>query len=434
MGAEETSWGRYPQVDQQSVRLGWRGDDFPQVTDATRLLPVGNRRSYGDSCSNDGGVILDATGLDRMIHFDATSGVIRCEAGVLLSDLLEVVVPAGWFLPVVPGTRFVTVGGAVANDIHGKNHHRSGTFGCHVRALELLRSDGERLRASGSENSDWFAATIGGLGLTGLMTWVEFQLKPIASAYIVQRSTCFADLDGFFEQSAAADEHEYSVAWVDCRGSGPRLGRGVFFSGDTATSAPVNADNQRRLSLPFVPPVSLVGRLSVAVLNTLYYQRYAAAPSLQTVHYAPFFFPLDAVDHWNRAYGPKGFLQYQCVVPEADDKAVIAELLAAIAAAGAGSFLAVLKRFGRHRSPGLLSFPRPGVTLALDFPIAGRTTFDLLDRLDEIVCAAGGAVYPAKDARMSAHAFQTYFPNWQALLPFVDPRLSSGFWRRVTGE
>ncbi len=426
------SWGRYPVASQRRIPLLWRQDPLPSPAAGESLLPRGAGRSYGDSCLNDGGVLLDATGLDHFIAFDREQGVLECEAGVTLDRVLDLVVPAGWFPPVTPGTRFVTVGGAIANDVHGKNHHRAGSFGCHLEGFELLRSDGRRLYCTPEENSDWFRATVGGLGLTGLITRARLRLQPLASPCIDQETLRYDRLARFFELSAESDaSHEYTVAWVDCLAGGAALGRGLFFRGNVAAAGECGEPGREWLSVPLDPPVSLVNHWSLAAFNRLYYHR--PRGRRQRVHHRPFFYPLDAIGQWNRIYGPRGFLQYQCLVPEEPAPAAIGEILERIAAAGSGSFLAVLKRFGRRPSPGLLSFPRPGVTLALDFPNRGRRTLELLEQLDQVVRAAGGAVYPAKDARMSAESFDTFFPRWRELEARRDPCISSSFWRRVTG-
>jgi FAD/FMN-containing dehydrogenase len=433
------SWGRYPKAHHDAVLSArWRAAPLPlpESTDQS-LLPFGNGRSYGDVCLNDGHVLLDARPLDRFIAFDSESGVLRCEAGVLLSEILDLVVPRGWFLPVTPGTRLVTVGGAIANDVHGKNHHRAGTFGCHVRAFELLRSDGSRRFCSAQENTEHFRATIGGLGLIGLITWAELQLRRIASPAIAQEAVRYDGLDAFFALSAESDQaFEYTVAWVDCLSSGSQLGRGVFIRGnhvETPSDTPPKPPGLT-LAVPFTPPVSAINGLTLKAFNAAYFYGHPAGRHASIVHYAPFFHPLDGVADWNRIYGPKGFLQYQFVVPHAHGPEAVREILQRIARAGTGSFLAVLKVFGAPTSPGLLSFPGPGVTLALDFPNLGTRTFDFLDSLDEVVREAGGRLYPAKDARMRGADFRAAYPEWTSLEALRDPRLDSSFWRRVRGE
>jgi FAD/FMN-containing dehydrogenase len=421
------------------MKLLWRGDALPpQLGSASgSCLPYGNGRSYGDVCLNPGGLVLDCRGLRRLMAFDEETGTLRCEAGVLLSEVLDFSVPRGWFLPVTPGTRFVTVGGAIANDVHGKNHHNAGTFGCHVSQLELLRTDGSRLLCSRALNPEWFGGTIGGLGLTGVITWAEFRLKPIKSPFIEQETLRFGNLRGFHGIARESDEaFEYTVAWIDCTARGAALGRGVFLRGNHAQgpgsgrrSAGVGPP---RLRIPFTPPFSMVNSLSVRLFNALYYRRAPSKKKEKRVHFGPFFYPLDSLGDWNRVYGGTGFLQYQCVIPLAVAEPAIAEILERVALAGEGSFLAVLKRFGDLPSPGLLSFPREGFTLALDFPNRGSRTLELLDRLDEVTVKAGGAVNPSKDARMSPETFRASFPHWERVSALRDPGFSSAFWRRVT--
>jgi FAD/FMN-containing dehydrogenase len=428
------SWGRFPKAAHTVVRLPGREAALP-ADSGISMLPFGNGRSYGDSCLNDGGMLVDARALDRFIAFDPRTGTLRCESGVLLAEILDLVVPQGWFVAVTPGTRFVTVGGAVANDVHGKNHHRAGTFGRHVKGFELLRSDGTRLRCGPAENPEWFRATIGGLGLTGLITWVELALKRIAGPAIDEETLRFDRLDEFFRLSRESDAtHEYTVAWIDCTARGDVLGRGHFMRGNDAAerSGGLASSPSPRWGIPFDLPFPLVNAAGLRAFNAVYLRRQGRATRRRRVHYSTFFYPLDAIGGWNRIYGPNGLLQYQCVIPPRNAGPAISAILDTIAKAGTGSFLAVLKVFGDLPSPGLLSFPRPGATLALDFPNLGRSTLDLLDRLDAITMEAQGAVYPAKDARMSVDTFRRSFPHWHELEPFIDPRFSSSFWRRVT--
>jgi FAD/FMN-containing dehydrogenase len=429
MPATGTSWGRYPRAKQSIVPLHWRDAALPAVEGS--VLPYGNGRSYGDVCLNDGATLLHTRGLNRYIAFDPATGLLRCEAGLLFAEILDFAVPQGWFVPVTPGTRYVTVGGAIANDVHGKNHHHAGTFGEHLRCFELLRSDGQRLLCSPGENVDLYRATIGGLGLTGVVVWAEFALQRIASHAMATQTLRFHNLDEFFALSAASErDYEYTVAWIDCAASGKRFGRGVFIRANHAPAlACANPPRQRHRSIPFTPPVSLINSASLRAFNTLYFHR--ARETEAITHYEPYFYPLDALDEWNRIYGPRGFLQYQCVVPPEQAQEVVTQLLQRIAASGSGSFLAVLKVFADRPPAGILSFPRAGTTLALDFPNNGAATFSLLDRLDDLVAAAGGAVYPAKDARMQGTRFRQYFPQWQQMLPHIDRQFSSSFWRRV---
>jgi FAD/FMN-containing dehydrogenase len=422
------SWGLYPTLPQRAIALSWRDQAFPTV--AGQVLPRGNGRSYGDCCLADGGTLIDARGLDRLIAFDAEAGRLTCEAGVLLGDILDFAVPRGWFLPATPGTRLVTVGGAIANDVHGKNHHRRGSFGNSVLSFELARSDGRRIRCTHEEESELFQATIGGLGLTGLILSAELQLVPVDGAWLDVETLRFEDLGSFFVLSAESDAtHEYTVAWIDCLATGGALGRGIFTRANHARASGGRAPGAPR-RIPLTPPVSPINALTLRAFNELYYRLPRAPRSLQ--HYRTHLYPLDALLDWNRLYGPRGFLQHQCVVPEASAAEAMRAILGAIAEAGTGSMLAVLKMFGSMPGRGLLSFPRPGATLALDFPFRGTPTLALLDRLDRIVVDAGGAVYPAKDARMSGETFRRGFPSWEKLETMRDPKIMSAFWRRVT--
>lgn len=426
------SWGRYPRVAQRLVPFSDRAAALPVIEDS--LLPHGNGRSYGDSCLNPGGALLMSRALDRFIAFDPATGSVRCEAGVSLAEIIDIALPQGWFLAVTPGTRYATVGGAIANDVHGKNHHRAGSFGHHVRRFELLRSDGLRIELDEADTSGLFGATIGGLGLTGLVTWAELQLRRVPGPWIETESIRFDSLDEFFALSReSAADFEYTVAWIDCLASGRSLGRGHFLRGDHARGNPRAATPSAmpRRSIPFVPPISMVNGLTLRPFNTLYYWRQAARTKRHVAHYQSYFYPLDGINDWNRMYGPAGFLQHQCVLPPDTARDATAALLQEISRSGRGSFLAVLKEFGTAPARGMLSFPRPGTTLALDFPNTGPDVFRMLERLDHIVGEAGGAIYPAKDARMSGALFRQAFPAWNAFSSHIDPRFSSGFWRRV---
>lgn len=428
------SWGRYPEArDQRLVMVDSRRAALPDFEG--KALPRGNGRSYGDSCLNSAGTLLCTRPLDRFISFDPVSGILRAEAGVTLAQVIALTLPKGWFLPVTPGTRWATLGGAISNDVHGKNHHVAGTFGHHVRALELLRSDGTREVLSKEAPSARLAATIGGLGLTGLITWCEIQLKRVPGPWLETESIRFDSLSDFFRLSAtSAASHEYTVAWIDCLAKGKALGRGHFIRSNHATgdsSVPVPGNGQR-LTFPVTPPVSLVNRLTLRPFNTLYYWRQSARQVRSQQHYQSYFYPLDGIGHWNRMYGPRGFLQHQCVLPAGAAQDAVPALLRQISYSGQGSFLAVLKEFGDRPSPGMLSFARPGTALALDFPNTGPSVFQLLRRLDLIVAEAGGTLYPAKDARMAPSLFmQGYGAALQAFQEHIDPRISSDFWRRV---
>jgi FAD/FMN-containing dehydrogenase len=436
---EPQSWGRYPKVRHTGVTpIYWRSELPDLDLCGQSVLAHAYGRSYGDSCLNEHGISLDVSHLNRFISFDAETGLLCCEAGVSLADILNVMVPRGWFLPVTPGTKFVSIGGAIANDVHGKNHHAAGTFGCHVTRFEILRSDGQHLLCSPDENRELFQATIGGLGLTGLILWAELQLKPIVNAAIDVEHIRFSSLKEFFAISAESDRaFEYTVSWVDLLVGGQALCRGIFTRGNHNQSPALTREASKPripLTLPFDLPQFLLNPLTVKSFNELYYHVQIPRHVHKVVPYDPFFYPLDAIRQWNRMYGKRGFLQYQFVVPLAGSDEAMREILGCIRQSGSGSFLTVLKKFGDIKSPGMLSFPRPGLTLALDFAYAGEKTLRLLDKLDELVCSYGGTVYAAKDARMSIESFRQFYPRWQEFTEYIDPHFSSSFWRRVSAK
>ena len=426
-----TSWGNVIRKPHESAPLLNRHADFPVAPQQSSLLPYGNGRSYGDSCLNVGAALIPTRSLDRFISLDTTSGIVTCEAGILFDEMFRVIIPAGWFVPVTPGTRFVTLGGAIANDVHGKNHHAVGTIGRHVLRFELLRSDGQRLICSRTENPQLFCATIGGLGLTGIITWAQLQLRPVAGPMMSVETIRFANLDEFMRLQSESDEKfEYTVAWVDCLGTGNQLGRGWFERANhSPTSAALPQQPQRGLNIRFTPPFSLVNAASLRLFNNFYYHW----PRVRRGErwFESYFYPLDSIGHWNRLYGPRGLYQYQCVIPDAAGSEGTAALLNAISRSGQGSFLAVLKGFGALESPGMLSFPRTGLTLALDFPNRGQSLERLFGELDAIVRNAGGRIYPAKDGRMPPELFRSGYPRWREFAQYIDPRCSSSFWRRV---
>jgi len=431
------SWGRYRQVQQRIEACDWRFNPLPEAGTAHGLLPHGQGRSYGDVCFNDEGTLLMTASLDHFIQFDSETGLLCCESGVTLEQILHLVIPHGWFLPVTPGTSFVTLGGAIANDVHGKNHHVAGTFGQHLTRFELLRSDGSRLLCDAGNNSDYFRATIGGLGLTGLVTWAELQLMPISSPYIHKESIKFSSLSEFNQLSSESDAHwPYTVAWLDCFSMKNKQGRGIFFRGRHSSEAQLlqsaGLGVAARLAVPFDAPTMLLNKYTIGLFNGLYFNLHRKKSVTPAEDFRTFFYPLDGVHDWNRLYGKGGLFQFQCVIPE-ENQAALTDLLDRIAQSGQGSFLSVLKKFAHRPSPGLLSFPRAGITLALDIANRGEGTLKLLRELEAIVFAANGAIYPAKDATMSAESYQAFYPAWQEFSRWVDPSFSSSFWRRVSG-
>lgn len=431
------SWGRILRAQHAVARPQWQ-DELPVLiaegTEAGRkVLAIGLRRSYGDSGLNPHGAVIDMANLDRAIAFNPQTRLLRAEAGISFDTLLKILVPRGFFLPVTPGTRFVTLGGAVANDVHGKNHHGAGTLGRWVRRLGLVRSDGSTVELSPDDNTGLFAATVGGLGLTGVIAWVEIEVVPIASALMEVETIPFSGLDEFFRFAAESDDSfDYTVAWIDCLASGNALGRGIFTRARHAATGSLAAGETRRgPTLPIDLPGFVLSGLTVRAFNEIYYGRARRRAGPSTIPYTSFFYPLDAIGNWNRMYGRRGLYQYQSVVPLTTARGATKAMLEAISASGEGSFLAVLKTFGDKISPGILSFPREGTTLALDFSNRGTSTLVLMDRLDRIVRDAGGRLYPAKDGRIPPEMFRAGYPNWQAFAQHVDAAFSSHFWERI---
>lgn len=425
-----SSWGR----------LSKDAHDVRPLTDRHRLtqtlagnlpgLAHGMGRSYGDVCLNPGGTLWKTTGLDRFIGFDETTGRLTCEAGVLLRDIQRLMVPRGWSLPVTPGTQMVTVGGAIANDVHGKNHHRLGSFGDSVRGLRLVRTDGQIIDCGPDQEPGWLAATVGGLGLTGVIARAEIQLRPIPGPWLDMETVPYQSLEEFFELADSSEaDWEHTVSWIDCLSR--QGGRGIFMRANPVDIGERRPPRPRQRTLPFTPPVSLVNGLSLRPFNICYYHLNRLKAGKAIVHYEPFSYPLDNLLEWNRMYGPKGFYQYQSVVPREQGKEAVAAMLKAIANSGEGSFLAVLKTFGQRPSLGMLSFPRPGVTLALDFPNRGDRTYRLFERLDAIVREAGGRLYLAKDARMPRDLFESGYPRLPEFLTYRDPGIRSALSRRL---
>ncbi len=399
------------------------------------FLPFGNGKSYGDSCHNDRGTLVDMRGSDKLISFDPQTGLLTAEAGLMLSDIIAIAAPHGYFLPVTPGTRLVTLGGAIANDVHGKNHHHRGTFGCHVQRFDLLRSDGTVVTCSAAMNSKLFAATIGGLGLTGIILSASIRLMRVNSLDVIERISAFASLDEYFDLAPQADnDNEYAVAWVDQLSSGNKIGRGVLITGNHADNGNFEVRTEEsRLGVPFDLPISALNYPSLKLFNAAYYHLKGRKHEPHLCGYQSFFYPLDQVLNWNRLYGKAGLYQHQSAVPEESAHVVIPQMLAATREARQNSFLTVLKRFGNGASPGIMSFPQVGYTLTVDFPNRGTRTLALLERLDQMTTDAGGRVNPYKDQRMSASVFKSGFPRWKELEQERDPAFNSNFWARCTG-
>ena len=417
-----SGWGRYPVLDCRLARLRGREGLRDVLRRPGALIARGAGRSYGDAALNPE-MTLSMLAMDRMSAFDAETGLLNCEAGVRLADILDVFAPRGWFPPVAPGTAFVTVGGMIAADVHGKNHHRDGTFGAHVESLTLATADGEIRECSRTENADLFRATVGGMGLTGAILSARFRLRPVETSFVMAETLAARDLEEAMALFEASRDWPYSVAWIDCLARGASLGRALVTRGafmerrslpPQLTDDPLRPAPAGRFRVPFDAPSALLNRFSIGLFNELYFRRgrAGARAGARPVHFAPFLFPLDGIEGWNRLYGRRGFVQYQCVLPKDESASGVAALLERVAAAGQGSFLAVLKLFGPS-GEGLMSFPTEGYTLALDFPMrAGAPA--LLDTLDGIVHARGGRVYLAKDARCAPERVREGYPRLAA--------------------
>ena len=424
-----SAWGRLGTADHHMQPLADRTRIKTEITGQGQGLAFGMGRSYGDVCLNPGGTLWDLRSLDRFIAFDEQMGLLRCESGTLLREIQRFGVTRGWMLPVVPGTQYVTVGGAIANDIHGKNHHRFGCFGDHVTQLTLARTSGEVITCRPGDTM--FAATVGGLGLTGVIVEAELQLRRVPGPWLEVETLPYQDLQEFFTLAGASEaDWEHTVSWIDCLHPS---GRGIFMRANPVTANQPEPLPRADIRFPFVPPISLVNRLSLRPFNAMYY-RLKKTQARQLQYYEQFFHPLDRIQDWNRLYGPRGFYQYQCVLPHEVGAAGVQALLKTISSAGMGSFLAVLKTFGQRDTVGMLSFARPGVTLALDFPNVGAPTLDVFERLDAIVMEAGGRLYPAKDARMSRALFEAGYPRLNEFLPLRDAGISSAMSRRLLGN
>ena len=433
-------WGRHP----VAVGTVARPERLRLPQDGRPILPRGLGRSYGDAAvpSASGARVLETVRADRVLAFDAGSGALTCEAGLALDEIVRVFLPRGWFPPVTPGTRFVTVGGCVACDVHGKNHHRDGSFGSFVERLVVEVADGRVVECGPHRERELFLATVGGMGLTGLITEVTLRLQPVDSGWMAVETAPVAGLTAMLDGLRdAAKDWQYTVGWIDCLARGSALGRGILMRGRHASrrEAPAGPPPEpRRLRVPLNAPEWLLSPVLMRPFNTAYYRSHARRPggSARIVPYHGFFYPLDAIGDWNRLYGRRGFLQYQCVVPRATG--AVAELLERLAAAGAASFLAVIKDCGPE-SDAYLSFPLEGTTLALDVPYRGRATEALVHELNAVVIAAGGRVYLAKDAVTRAEDFARMVPRldeWRRIRDTWDPerRFRSAQSVRVLGD
>lgn len=440
---ELSGWGRFP-IERCAVFRPEKRAELAAILEAGEresFAPRGLGRSYADTALNAGGGVLDLTRLNRLLAFDDATGALTCEAGVSFAEIAEIFLQRGWFLPVTPGTKFVTLGGAIANDIHGKNHHRDGSIASFVERFTLLTGTGEVLECSRESHPDTFWATLGGIGLTGVVLEATLRLKRIESAYVSVDYRRAGDVHQALALLSDSDaRYQYSVAWIDCLAKGRSLGRSVLMQGNPAPAsavpagqAPLTPMGRQKLAVPFDMPGFALNPFSIGAFNALYYGVHGDADG-KLVHLEPYFYPLDAIGGWNRLYGARGFVQYQFVLPEATSAEGLVALLTRLSASGRASFLAVLKRFGPE-SGGWLSFPRPGYTLALDLP-AEPGLVPFLRELDQQVLAFGGRVYLAKDAVLTPETFAAMYPQagrFRALKAKLDPegRFSSSMARRL---
>lgn len=424
-----SNWGNYPVIDAIEIAPSETSAVYKAVEGKKNWIGRGMGRCYGDSSLAE--LSISALKMNRFLAFDAKTGILTCETGVTYADLLEIFVPKGWFPPVTPGTKFVSMGGAVASDVHGKNHHIEGSFSQHTLSFVLMLASGNIITCSRQENTDIFWATFGGMGLTGIILQVTFRLKKIETSFIKAESIKAKNLAEILRLLHDFETATYTVAWIDCTTSGSSMGRSILMKGEHASlenlkntkyvANPLGIPQKLNLTVPFYFPSFALNRLTVGAFNFAYYNKQFSKEIALIQDYDSFFYPLDVIHHWNRIYGKRGFTQYQFVVPKAAGYEGMKKILELVVKAGMASFLAVLKTFGKQDN--LLSFPIEGYTLTLDFPIVPRL-FPLLDSLDEIVAGYGGRIYLTKDVRLSAEMFAKMYPKlpeFQAILRKIDP-------------
>lgn len=437
-----SGWGRYPVEECTVYRPEKRREAMALFEDAAETTAIGRGlgRSYGDAAVNGGGAVFDLSRLNRMLSFDPESGVLECESGVSLAEILDAFVPRGFFPSVLPGTKFVTVGGAIGNDIHGKNHHKDGTFSQFVESFTLLTPAGETLECSRECNPDVFWATVGGIGLTGLILTARIRLQPIETAYVKSDYVRARNIDEVLAAISESDEeYKYSVAWVDCLAKGASLGRSVLMRGNHAPRAalppsrdPLRVKPKLEKTVPFDFPGFVLNPVSIAMFNQAYYMLHGTTQG-KLVDFDTYFCPLDSIHHWNRMYGKHGFGQYQVTFPLECRQGLIT-MLEKISGKGWASFLAVLKRMGAQ-GPGLLSYPSEGYTITLDLPMR-RGLIAFLREIDALVLDNGGKFYCAKDFCTLPETFAAMYPRldeFRAIKARLDPdgRLSSSMSRRL---
>jgi FAD/FMN-containing dehydrogenase len=408
------NWGNYPVVESDEQSFSFPDQLSQLIQDDIKFIPRGNGRCYGDASLAER--TISTLKYDKILSFDTVQGIFECQSGLTLDQVLEIIVPRGWFLPVTPGTKFITVGGAVASDVHGKNHHVDGAFSNHVVEMDIALSSKQIITCSPTEHIDLFEATCGGMGLTGIITRVKFRLKKIESSFIKQKQIKAENLEEIIHLFEQYSHYTYSVAWIDCLKKGKNFGRSILILGEHAKvdeldekqkKDPLQLPRKKQITFPFNLPSWVLNAFTVKAFNFLYYVKNVKREINNIVSYEPFFYPLDAILHWNRGYGKNGFVQYQFVLP-LDAKQGLIEILHRISGKGLGSFLAVLKVFGKQES--IISFPKEGYTLALDFPVR-KGLLEFLDELDKIVLQYGGRIYMSKDARMKPEILRGGYPG-----------------------
>jgi len=427
MKKQIANWGNYPAITSNEESFAFPEQLQNILSCREKFIPRGNGRCYGDASLAE--TTISTLKYDKILSFDHSSGIFECQSGLTLDQILEVIVPKGWFLPVTPGTKFITIGGGVASDVHGKNHHVDGSFSNHILEMDIILASGETINCSPALNHDLYEATCGGMGLTGIISRVKFQLKKIETSFIRQKQVkaeSLEELIGLFEKY---HEYTYSVAWIDCLKKGDHFGRGILMLGEHATREDLNPNQKKdplilpqkkQINFPFNLPSWVLNTFTVKAFNFLFYNKNFRKEINNVIGYEPFFYPLDAILHWNRGYGREGFVQYQFVLP-LNAKNGLVEILEKISNKGLGSFLAVLKIFGKQES--IISFPKEGFTLALDFPIKDGL-FDFLDELDQVVLKFGGRLYMSKDARMKPDILRLGYPDlekFKAIIRKFDP-------------
>lgn len=421
------NWGNYPATESDENSFSFTCDMRQYIKQPVNFIARGNGRCYGDASLAP--VTVSTLKYDKVLSFDIKAGLFECESGLTLDKILDIIVPKGWFLPVTPGTKFITVGGAVASDVHGKNHHIDGSFSSHIMEMDIIGLNGEIISCSPTQNPELFWATCGGMGLTGIISRVKFDLKKIETSYIKQKQLKAKNLDEVIRFFDEYKSYTYSVAWIDCLKKGNGFGRSILMLGEHAKldelpenkkSNPLKLPPKKQVNFPFNLPSFILNKFTVKVFNFLYYHKNFKKEINNVVSYEPFFYPLDAILHWNRGYGKKGFVQYQFVLPLESRQGLI-EILNKISDKGLGSFLAVLKIFGKQDD--LISFPMEGYTLALDFPVR-KGLFEFLDELDQVVLSYGGRLYMSKDARMKPEVLASGYkrlPEFKEIVKKYNP-------------